>query len=181
MPTIADPNFHQSRPSPDDRSARADSLHRFTRLIGPRVHTAWHRGSLTRSLAEGVDPADHPELALRVTQLTSRRNRTALARTLRRVIAEAHRPAMARANVILIRRGPVLEAEDLLRAMAARLDAPAPVSPHGMARLERILTNADNSPLYNPSQPRALHRQLAGALRAMDSGAPTSHEFPIGR
>jgi hypothetical protein len=181
MPTIANPNLHQSQSSRNHDSAPADTLHRLTRVVGPRIQTAWHRGALTRRLADGVDPAYHPELVLRATQLTSPRNRAALARTLRRIITEAHRPAMSRSNVILIRRGPVLKAEDLLRAMAARLDDPSPVSPQGMAQLERILTNADHSPLYNASEPRALDRQLAAALRAMDSRRPASHEFSIGR
>jgi hypothetical protein len=181
MPTIANPNLHQSHPSPSHGSAPTDAAPTLTRGITARIHTAWHRASLTGRLADGVDPAYHPELGLRATQLTSPRNRATLARTLRRIIAEAHRPAMSRSNVILIRRGPVLKAEDELRAMVTRLLQPAPVSPQGMAQLERILTNADHSPLYNAREPQTLNRQLAAALRAMDSGAPTSHEFSIGR
>jgi hypothetical protein len=181
MPTIANPNLRPSHSAPSHRSARSGSLFRFTHAMGPRIHTARHRGALTRMLAEGVDPADRPELALRATQLTSYRNRTTLARTQRRIIAEAHRPPMTRSNVVLIRRGPVLDAEDLLRAVAARLDSPAPVRPQGMAQLERLVTNADHSPLYNSSEPGTLRQQLAAALNAMESPRSPSHEFSIGR
>jgi hypothetical protein len=181
MPPTANLNPHLRRSTSGHPGARSDSPDRLKRLIGPRISTAWHRRALTRSLADGLDPIAHPELALRATQLTSRRNRTTLAQTLRRTIAEAHRPARTRSNVVLIRRGPVLDAEDVLLALAARLNAPAPVSPQGMAQLERILTNADQSPLYNASEPHRLRQLLSAALYAMDPRGATSHEFSIGR
>lgn len=175
MPTIANPHF---RPDREARSRRGEPS---TRQLRSRLYTATHRQSLSRMLADGADPVQHPELALRAEQITGRSHRRTMARTLRRIAAEAHRPVLARAHVILIRRGPVLDAEDVIRALAARLDGPAPVRPQGMAVLERILTNAENSPLYNRSERGALKRQLAAVLYAVEPGEPQTHEFSIGR
>lgn len=175
MPTIVNPHF---RPG---REARGPHAEPSAPPLRSRIYTATHRRSLTLMLAEGANPAQHPELALRAEQLTGRSHRRAMARTLRRITAEAHRPLLARAHVILIRRGPVLDAEDVIGALAARLDGPAPVRPQGMAALERILTNAENSLLYNPSESGALHRQLAAVLYAVEPGEPQTHEFSIGR
>ena len=52
--------------------------------VSVRTRVALHRHGLTRALAEGADPATRPELSLRAAQLTSKRNRRGLARTLRR-------------------------------------------------------------------------------------------------
>jgi hypothetical protein len=175
MPTIANPQFRSAEAAPTRPSASPAAP------LRSRIYTVAHRHALTLTLAEGADPASRPELALRARQLTDRRHRRTIARTLRRIVEEAHRPALARANVILIRRGPVLDAEDVLVALASRLDSPAEVRPQGMAQLERVLTNAAYSPLYNPSQPGTLRRQLAAVLSALEPGEPRSHEFPIGR
>jgi len=175
MRTIANPHF---RPGRQARGAHAEPP---ASPLRSRIYTATHRRSLTLMLAEGANPTQHPELALRAEQLTRRGNRRAMARTLRRTTAEAHRPLVARALVILIRRGQVLDAEDVIEALAARLDGPAPVRPQGMAALERIVTNAENSPLYNPSERGTLRGQLAAVLSAVEPGEPGTHEFSIGR
>ena len=120
-------------------------------------------------------------LALRAGQLTSKRNRRSLARAMRRTIDEAHKPPMARSRVVIIRRGAVLEAEDAIKAMIARLRSPQPLQAKGLAIAERILTNADHSPLYNRSEPGALRRQISLATAAMSvADASQSHEFPVG-
>lgn len=43
----------------------------------------------------------------------------------------------------------MIDAEALINALSQRLLSPAPVRAEGMATLERILSNADQSPLYN--------------------------------
>jgi hypothetical protein len=133
---------------------------------------------MTRTLAEGAHPATHPELAPRAARLTSERNRRALARTLRHIVDEAHDPIVG-FRVVLIRRRPVIEAEDLINALSERLRCPAPVRAQGMARLERILANADQSPLYNNSEAGALRAQLIAVLEALELGPRQSHAFPI--
>ena len=146
MPAIADPYLSQYDASPksDDR----------TRRLRTRMRVALHRSELTRALAEGADPTASDELALRAGQLTSARSRRTLARSMRRTIDDARRPPLARSSAVIIQRGAVLDAEDAIRTMIARLGSGRPVRAEGMARAERILTNADASPLYRPGRAR---------------------------
>jgi hypothetical protein len=44
----------------------------------------------------------------------------------------------------------VIDAEALINALSERFLSPVPVRAEGMATLERILSNADQSPLYKP-------------------------------
>jgi hypothetical protein len=179
MPTIA--NYHHRRPASQHAVPR--NWRRLSGLgsaIASRIDDVWHRGARTRELAAGWDPTERPELARRAQQLTRRGNRRALARSLRHISAEAHRPTATRSRVITVRRSPVLEAEELIGVLAARLESPRPVRPQGMAELHRILTNADRSPLYNPSEPGTLRRLLTAVLETLEPGGPSEfHEFPI--
>ncbi len=174
MPAIADPYASQygtAAPSGD-----------AARRLHARFLMALQRSELTRVLAEGADPAASPQLALRAEQLTSTRNRRVLARAMRRTIDEAHRPPLARSRVVIIRRGAVLDAEGAIRTMIARLTSPHPVQAQGMAMAERILTNADASPLYNPAERGTLERQIAAATATMDPvDRSQSHEFLLAR
>jgi len=178
MPEPVDP--YSARPyttrldsSPYDGSdGRANSL----RL---RLRTAVHRTKLTRALAEGVDPSADDELALRARQLTSDRSRKALARSLRRTIAEAHLPASTRARVSIIDRGAVLDAEAAIAGMIEPLLSPLPVQAEGVAMLERILANVDRSPLYNRSERGALRQMIRDATAALDRWPSRLHEFPL--
>jgi hypothetical protein len=139
--------------------------------LSVRTRVAMHRHGLTRALAEGTDPTARPELSLRAAQLTSDRNRRGLARTLRRVINEANETAINPFRVALIRRQAVLEAQGAIGTMIQRLNSPRPVCAEGMAMAERIITNADCSPLYNPSEPSTLRRQILVATEALDAHA----------
>ena len=173
MPAIADPYGARPFDAPTDtfRDPAVDGRSHSLRVW---IRTALQRAELTRALAEGADPSARPELALRAAQLTSDRRRKALARTMRRTIAEAHEPPMTRSRVVIIRRGAVLDAEGAINAMIDRLGSSQPVRAEGMAIAERILTNADQSPLYNSSEPGALRRVIGVATAAMDP-APRNH------
>lgn len=175
MPAIANP-YRGRRvdvPSPDSAGA-----HRSYSLP-VRIRTAIHRDALTRELAEGADPTASPERALRAARLTGGRRRRAIARTLRRTVDEARQPIPTRAHVVIINRREVLEAQDAITAMIQRLASPAPVHAQGVAMAERILANAERSPLYNDSEPGTLRRLIGIATLAMDTEAGESHEFPI--
>jgi hypothetical protein len=172
MPAIADPYAAQ------DGVVRSAGR---TQRLRVRLHATLHRGELTRALAEGADPTTSDELALRAEQLTSARSRRSLARALRRTLDEAHRPPLARSRVVIIRRGAVLGAEAAIRSMIDRLGSAEPLRAQGMAMAERILTNADGSPLYNPAGPGALEREISVAAEAMSpADRSQSHEFPVG-
>ncbi len=143
-----------------------------------RIRTAARRGELTRALAHGADPSTSLELGLRAAQLTSARNRRALARSLRRTLAEARRPPFGRAPVVIIRRRAVVEAEDAIRSLIDRLSSVKPVRAEGVAIVYRLLTNADASPLYNSAEPGMLARMVLVATSALDDPS-NSHEFSI--
>jgi hypothetical protein len=176
MPALVDPNGARPYIAPPD-STTSDG--RFSSLE-LRIRTARHRAKLTHALAAGADPDANDELALRARQLTSQRNRRALARTLRRTVAEAHQPAITRATVLsIINRAAVLDADDAIADMIKRLRSPCPVRPEGMAMLEWILTNADRSPLYNRTEPGALRRVIGVATAALDAQPSQSHEFRL--
>jgi len=123
-----------------------------SRSLVLRMRVAASRDRLTRELAEGAKPGSSPERGLRAAQLTGDRERKQLARTLRRTISEAHQPQLTRSRVVIINRAQVLDAEDAINAMVARMGYPEPVRAEGMAIAERILTNADMSPLYNSAE-----------------------------
>jgi hypothetical protein len=162
-----------------DESPRVGSGAAVPRSLFPRLRAAVGGRALTRALSEGIDPAFSPELSVRAAQLTSSRTRKQLARALRRTIDEAHRPALTRSRVVIIRRAAVLDAEDALKVMIDRLGSSEPVRAEGMAITERILTDADWSPLYNRAEPGALRRLVRVATAAMGTRDPSTHEFPI--
>jgi hypothetical protein len=177
MPTIANPRHGQFEAPARHQTSASDA--RGT--IRSWAYGVIHRRELTQALAQGADPESSPALARRAAQLTTTRNRRSLARSLRRVVADAHDPQVGRTRAIIIRRGPVLEAEPLISAVAARLAARETIRAQGVAQVERILTNADISPLYNHGEPGALRGVLATALTAMDGEPTRFHEFPIPR
>ncbi|MFZ0216012.1 MAG: hypothetical protein WAM30_08740 [Candidatus Dormiibacterota bacterium] len=72
-------------------------------------------------------------------------------------------------RVIIIKRAAVLEAQDAINAMIARLNSPEPVLAEGIAIGERMLSNAVESPLYNSAEPGALRRVVLVATEALDS------------
>jgi hypothetical protein len=151
-----------------------------THPLRVRFRTAVHRTALTRAIAAGVDPTGNDQLALRARQLTSEHTRRMLAGSLRRVIAEARRPARTRSAAPITDRGAVLDAEAAIAEMIERLLSPRPVRARGMALLERIVTNTDgSSPLYNPSQPGTLRRLISDATAALDAQPAHSHEFAL--
>jgi hypothetical protein len=176
MPSMVDPYGARPFTTPLDAMPDRESDRRANSLR-LRLRTSVHRAKLTRALAEGADPGASDELALRARQLTSERNRRTLARSLRRSIADAHRPTRTRGAVPIIDRRGVLDAEPAIAEMVERLLGPRPVQAAGMAMIERILTNADRSPLYNPSRPGALRQTIHVATAALDGRPTGSHEF----
>ena len=179
MPAIADPHSGHPLTGHADTSRRPTSDHR-AHSLRLRLRTSLHREELTRELAYGTDPSASDELALRAARLTSRHSRKALARALRRTIAEAHRPVMTRSSAVIIRRGAVVDAEREIIALIDRLNGPGRVCARGVAIVERILTDSDRSPLYVDGERGSLSRAIAFATAAMDPGEAGGHEFSIG-
>jgi hypothetical protein len=177
MPAIADP--YRDRPYDARLSSSRDNNSDGSRSLRLRLRTARGRAELTREIAEGTNPSTRPELALRAAQLTSDRNRRTTARNLLRTISEAHKPPMTRSRMVMVQRAAVIEAESAINAMIERVRSPKPVQAQGMALAERILTNADGSPLYNVSEPGMLRREMRGAASALDTHDAQSDQLPI--
>ena len=164
MPTIANPrtvgtrqplrNHREDEPSP-------------TSAITLRMKVALRRLALTEQLADGADPTSTPALALRASQLTSPRRRRQMARTLRRTVTEARQPSVTRALTSIINRRAVMASADAIQVTIGRLASPEPVTPKGMAMLERMITDGSSS-LYSPAEPGSLRRQLLVAKAELD-------------
>ncbi len=178
MPAMVDP--FGARPFAGPRAPNLNfASHGRASSLRLRIRTAVHRAELTRSLAEGADPDTSSELALRARTLTSPRNRRALARSLHRTLGEAQKPAVTRVRLSIIDRRAVLDAEGEITEMIERLNGPPPVRAQGMALLERLLTNADRSPLYNTAGQGTLRRAIRVADGALDAHPAQSHEFDL--
>jgi hypothetical protein len=177
MPTIANPQLHHRR----SRARGVPTHGLLTEAVRTRIHAVTKRGAFTRALAAGADPLARPELAARAAQLISRRERAIIARSLRRTLRDAYASRATLGGPALIRRGAVRHAEDVITAVISRLEGPHPVTPQGMAQIERMLTNADNSPLYNDAAPGALRSAMSAVLCALepDRGSSPDHEFPL--
>jgi hypothetical protein len=158
------------------KSGREDTASALGPSTALRIKVAWQRAALTGELAAGAPVGFSPEMALRASQLVSERRRRQLARAWRRTTREAHEPAMSRTHVSIIRRGAVIEAEDAIEALVARLNDREAVTVQGMAMLERLMTDGTSSPLFNPAEPGALRRQILVATEALD---PTLAEPPL--
>jgi hypothetical protein len=133
-----------------------------------RLRVALHASALTGELAAGAPPGFSPELSLRATQLVSDRARRQMAQVWRRAINEARRPAVTRANVSIIHRAAVIDADDAITALIERLNSDKPVAAEGMAMLEMLLTDGASSPLYAPAEPLTLRRRILVATEALD-------------
>ena len=177
MPTIANPQLHRR----GSRIRHEPTHGSLIEAVRTRMHEATKRGAFTDALAAGADPLARPELARRAAQLISRRERATLARSLQRTLRDAHASRPTLGGPVLIRRGAVRHAEDVITAVIGRLEGPNPVSPRGMAQIHRLLTNADNSPLYNNAAPGALRQAITAVLYALepDRGSSPDHEFPL--
>lgn len=179
MPTIANPR--RGRPyEPRTENLGPVNPHAGTAIsLALRLRVATARHELTRELSEGTDPAGRPELELRARQLTTPRNRRSLARSLRRAVAEARKPPLARARIVIIDRAAVIDAEETIATLIARLQTHRPVRAQGMAIVERMLTNEGSSPLYNSADSGALRQLVRTGVEALERPPHQSHEFPI--
>jgi hypothetical protein len=102
---------------------------------------------LDRLVAVGVSAAAGSALAAHEARLTSLTEREAIARSLRRCVADANGHGIRLSSRIPLHKPNVKGAEDLIDAITLRLHSPRPVSARGMARLRQILADGAG-PLY---------------------------------
>jgi hypothetical protein len=132
-----------------------------------RLQTWVLSSRLDTDLARGVPPESTAALAIRAERLTRPTACRQLARSIRRIAAEA-RPESWINPIVPLCREEVRDARSELEALADRLVAAGPVSAHGVAQVRLLLTDG-TGPLY-------CHRQVrlkAQAGRALAALSPT--------
>ncbi|MEA2198886.1 MAG: hypothetical protein QOJ25_2937 [Solirubrobacteraceae bacterium] len=116
-----------------------------------RLRVWLRRPRLDRELARGRGYKTSPALALRARQLVETSTRRRAARNLRDIVNYAERAAAGRIiSAVVIERAAVRAGREALLGLADRLDGTAPVSPRGVARVQILLTDGCESPLFNP-------------------------------
>lgn len=163
MSTLPSPAYRDARTRAPRRPRKRNALS-ATVL---RLRVAVRHDSLDSALARGADPAGRPQLAMRAAQLEHPRHRRALARTLRRVVAEATAPRPAARPIVAIARKQVLAHANDLLGLAVRLDCPHPADPTGIAIARQLVTDAVESPLYVEDGPSTLDHVCRQAVLQM--------------
>lgn len=131
-----------------------------------------------RLLARGEDPDRSPLLAVHAERIVRPSSRAELAAALRRVLADSESPAVARPSRVRVRRQEVRRAAESLRAMVARLEARAPISPQSVATVRRVLSDGAG-PLFQHDADGELAGQLLWAVLTADAfepARPLSHD-----
>lgn len=124
------------------------------------------RSSLDRRIALGADPHESPELARRARQLSSARCRAGLAAGLRRMVEAAEEPRPVMTSQVPLNRREILAQRELFLELANDLRSPDPLSPRGVALVERLLTDS-YSPCYASSREGELTQALRHARAAL--------------
>src|ERR1700689_5232174 len=116
--------------------------------IGNHLRVGLHQRRLDRELADGLLVDSSPQHELRAAQLTDRRSRAMLARSLRRLVTNAQSRPRGLSPVIAPARGTILPCQTTMLALADRIDSDRPVAAAGLARTRRLLADGCG-PLYN--------------------------------
>jgi hypothetical protein len=124
---------------------------------------------LDRRLAEGVAPANSPELSLRARQLVGERSRRALAGSLTSAVLTAWRPPVPWAPAAPIAGRGVREAAPRLDALARDLTTSGEHAVRGVA-LVSFLVCDPGSPLYNRDSPVSVAEIADRARSALNRG-----------
>jgi hypothetical protein len=108
---------------------------------------AWLRAdTFDHQLAVGVPVPVGSALAAHQARLTSTAEREAIARALRRAVADARTGAVFSSRIPVHPRN-IAAAAELIDTITLRLHSPGPVNARGMARLRRVLSDG-SGPLY---------------------------------
>jgi hypothetical protein len=140
-----------------------------------RVRTVLHAGALDRRIGDGARPSSDPALAARSARLVRCSTRMEVADALASACAAAHDPANRRAlSAVPLAATDVVAAQPELDALIARLRAPEPVLPQGVALAYELLVDG-SGPLYarqHSDGGEALARAAVRATVALETGAP---------
>ncbi len=144
-----------------------------------RLRVCLHRWRLDRDLARGAAREASEERALRARQLVDRGTRRGLARSLRRVSAEAGRARTSRFTATVpIDRKAVAPWREALVGLAERLEQPVEVNPRGIARVLMLLTDG-SGPLYSPAPDRSIGEAIWWAADGLALCPPHRWDCPV--
>ena len=145
-------------------------------MVIHRLRVLVNRPGLDARLAEGEPPSGDAVLALRAAQLCAPGTRSRVASGLERALTDDGRPRLSAA--VPVNRRAVQSARPYLAQLIEALRSPAPVAPQGVARAQRLLTDAA-SPLYPPAQPADLRHAAGQALWELDPAlrAPAANSW----
>jgi hypothetical protein len=115
-----------------------------------RIMARLRARSIDEKLLRGTVGDGSPVVLVRRARLISRRYRSAIAASLRRLVAVAGRPQrnLFRAQIPL-HEGEILEQGALILTLADELENEESVSPRGVILADRLITDGD-SPVYRP-------------------------------
>lgn len=137
---------------PGAAAAQASLLARLTARL--------RAGQFDRMLAVGVPAPEGSPIAVHAARLTTIDEREAIARSLRQSLDDARHNNPMLSSRVPVHCANIMAAQDLIDAVSLRLHSPRPVSPRGMARLRRLLSDGAG-PMY-----RYGRGDLAGRLGA---------------
>jgi hypothetical protein len=119
-------------------------------VLSTRLRVKLRRHRLDHQLADGLDPTELADRALRAAQLAAMPARRRTVRSLRGVVKAAGQPTgLPLGPAVPVSRGAVLAWRQGLLGLAERLERPEPVNPCGVARAVVLLTDGVG-PLYDP-------------------------------
>ena len=139
-----------------------------------RIRTRFGRAELDKALANGADPGESAELALRAEQLSSPAERARIANGLVEALGDARRgePMTLRLRP---QRAVVRDAADDILALVLRLRDDRPGGTAGVAAAARLVDDR-KGPMYRDDA-GDLHDAIRSAQSAMDAKRERAGEF----
>jgi hypothetical protein len=128
---------------------------------------------LDRALAAGIAPDSRADLEVRAHGLIGPQERTALALSIRRTLADAQRPRRSRNFSIPICRRKVWRSRQALADLVDRLLDYEPVDARGLAQIRLLLTDGAG-PLYSRPGADDLAPAVARAIAGLHVQTPSS-------
>jgi hypothetical protein len=140
-----------------------------------RLKVRVKRAKLDRQIAAGRPCQATTALALRARQLVDLRTRRRAARSFRGIVEYVDRTGPGRiVSAVVIERASVRSGREAILGLAERLEGPAPVSARGVARVQTLLTDGLESPLFNPHCGRTVVQAVWEAADLLGTDVPTT-------
>ncbi len=144
-------------------TSHGDAARRYP--LGARLAAKIFATKYDRMLAVGAAVPAGSALAVHAARLTSVGERDAIARSLRRSVADAKNRSASMSSRVPLNIPNIAAAEDRIDQVTLRLHSPRPVTPRGIARL-RVLLADGKGPLYRYGR-GDLEGRLGAALAAL--------------